>query len=253
MNDKRAYYYPALAYAAMLLLLWVLSWFVGIFELLYSPGFDLEPLVSSRGVRWAVRNSLQSLNDVPWGTIILVTGIVGFLRGSGFKKVLSALVHSRGITKNQRRASVYAMIALACLLFLLLMAVMSPWNLLLGVGGGFAGSPLMQGWLLILFLCIFFVAVTYGVVYGNFRSAMDVICSLGDTFVLAVPGIIAVVPAAGIIACLEYTGIFAAFDMLPEDIAVFADIVYAIPFLYIILLRRIEKKDETGIDDIENS
>ena len=67
------------------------------------------------------------------------------------------------------------------------------------------------------------------------------------------PGIIAVVPAAGIIACLEYTGIFAAFDMLPEDIAVFADIVYAIPFLYIILLRRIEKKDETGIDDIENS
>ena len=112
MNDKRAYYYPALAYAAMLLLLWVLSWFVGIFELLYSTGFDLEPLVSSRGVRWAVRNSLQSLNDVPWGTIILVTGIVGFLRGSGLKRVLSALMHSRSITKSQRRASVYALIAL---------------------------------------------------------------------------------------------------------------------------------------------
>jgi hypothetical protein len=42
---------------------------------------------------------------------------------------------------------------------------------------------------------------------------------------------------------MEYTGVLAFFEMQSEEVAVFSDIVYAVPFLYIVLLHLIEKKE----------
>ena len=248
MNDKRAYYYPVLAYVLLFFAMWVLSWLIGVLELLATAEWGLNPLVSAEGVRWAIRNSLQALNDVPWGTVVIVIAVVGFLRGSGLKKAIYRLFGPERMTENQKRASMYALFALLCSILIISMTIVSPWNLLLGVSGGLTASPLLQGWLILLFFCVAFISMTYGFIYGNYRSAMDVVCSLGDTFVLSVPALIAIVPAAGIISGLEYTGVFMLFDMQSEDVAVFADVIFAIPFLYIILLRRMERNE-----NIENS
>lgn len=244
MSDKRAYFYPVIAYTVVLLIVWLLSWVAGVVDVFVENDWRIYPLVSSEGVRWAVRNSLVSLNEVPWGTIIIVISIVGLLRGSGLKKALSRMLGPKQVTDNQKRAFMYAMIALLCTLLLLVVSIMSPWNLLLGVSGGVSGSPLVHGWLILFFFSVLFVSMAYGFIYGNYRSVMDVVYSLNGTFVYSIPGLMAIVPAAGIIPCIEYSGIFACFDMQAEEIAVFADIVYAIPFLYIILLHQIEKKEK---------
>ena len=113
MNDRRAYYYPVVAYTVLLVLVWVMSWLVGLLELFVATGWGCRALVSPEGVRWAVRNFLPSLNDVPWGTIMIVVVIVGLLRGSGLKKALSRLVGTEHVSANQKRALLYAFFASA--------------------------------------------------------------------------------------------------------------------------------------------
>ena len=243
MNDRRAFYYPAIAYTLLLVVIWLLSWLVGMLEAFSGADFGLEPLVSAEGVRWAVRSSLPSLNQAPWGTIVLVIVMFGLVRGSGLKRAVGRLFGVGQLSRNQKRALLFALLALLCSACVLFISVMSPWNLLLGINGGLGGSPLVQGWLMLFFYSLLFVAVAYGFIYGNYRSGMDVLSSLADTFSYSVPGLVAIVPAAGIIPCLEYAGVFAFFAMPDEDVAVFADIVYSIPFMYIILLHLIEKKE----------
>jgi p-aminobenzoyl-glutamate transporter AbgT len=243
MNDKRAYYYPAIAYTFLLIAVWLLSWLSGMVEAFVGAKSGIESLVSAEGVRWAVRSSMKSLNEVPWGTIILVIIILGLLRGSGLKKALDGLHNPTKLTLNQKRALLFALLALLCSAAILFVSVMSPWNLLLGVTGRLSSSPFMHGWLLLFFFNTLFISMAYGFIYGNYRSGIDVLTSLTDTFAYSVPGLVALVPASGIIPCMEYTGVLAFFEMQSEEVAVFSDIVYAVPFLYIVLLHLIEKKE----------
>ena len=75
----------------------------------------------------------------------------------------------------------------------------------------------------------------------NYRSLLDLVCSVGDTFVISVPALLALIPAAGIVPGIEYMELFGYFGVSGEDVDVFADILYSIPFLYIILLRMLER------------
>ena len=242
MNEKRSYYYPAMAYTLLLVIIWLFSWITGMLVMVTGAECAIAPLVTAEGVRWAVRSALPALNELPWGTVMTVIVMIGLVRGSGLKKALMHLFGPKPVTQNQKRSLLSAFTALILFGGLLFVATMSPWNLLLGVTGGIDGSPLVHGWVVILFFCVLTVSVAYGFIYGNYRSAMDVPFSLGETFILSVPGLIALVPAAGIVPCLDYVGVFAFFDMPAEEVAVFSDIVYAIPFLYMILLHLMEKK-----------
>ena len=233
MNNNRRLYYPAVLYAASLLLLWLLSWVMGVAGLLMGNEALSRSLVSAEGVRWVVRSASASLDAAPWATIMLIVLSVGLLSGSGMVKSAAGMLRRGAMSINEKRAWLFALPAAVTCLLLLFAVTVSPWNMLLGVTGNFYTSPLLQGWVFVAFLLVLFVTSVYGYIYGNYRSLPDIARSMGAACSFYAPALLAVVPATGIVPCIEYM------ELLPQgdNLAVFADVLYLLPFVYVTLLR----------------
>ena len=240
MNNSRKHYYPLLLYVALLLLVWVFSFFRDITLLLTGSAQSAASLISAEGVRWAVRAALPSLRALPWGVALLLMATIGLLQGSGFIKSVSTLLHLRRLTATQWRAFGFATVAAVIYGVLLYISSSAPWNLLCGVTNEPALSPLLQGWPLFLFIGVLCVSLVYGFIVGNYRSAMDVAGSVGNTVSLFVPAIMALIPASGIIPCLHYVVGDALSQQLLNIVALF---LYALPFVCIIIMNALSKKD----------
>ena len=244
MNSKRGYYFPIVAYTLLLLLIWMLSWLISVGEYFVGLDSSVNSLVSAEGLRWALRTVLPSLNSVSWGSVILLLVSVGLLRSSGLLRLVVRIFGFRHLTRNERRAALFTTIALACYSLLRYMSIASPWNMLLGVTGDIAGSPFMHGLLLLLFLGVLLLSLVHGFIYGNFRSLSDVLCGVGDTFSLFIPALVALVPASGIMPCIEYTDVLSMTDISQSNISLAGNIILSLPFLHTILLHLIEKREE---------
>lgn len=232
MNNRRLLYYPAVFYAAILLCVWLLSWVMGVASLLRGGGAEVAPLVSAEGLRWAVRSASDTIDNAPWAAIMLFVTSIGLLWGSGMARSARAVLCGGSLSFVERRAWVSALVALLLYTLLLFLCTVSPWNLLLGVTGNVLTSPLMQGRAILAFAGLLFVTSVYGFMYGNYRSVVDVACSVGDAFSLFAPAFVAVLPATGIVPCAGYAGVLDLLDVTPQGAAVAADVIYLLPFLY---------------------
>ena len=73
MNNRRAYYYPLFVYLLALLLVWVGAFFADVVQLLADEAVHTSAsLISAKGVRWALRTALPSIDAVPWGTVMML-------------------------------------------------------------------------------------------------------------------------------------------------------------------------------------
>ena len=152
MNNRRANYYPLLAYLLLLLMVWIGAFFADVMQLLFGAELPTSSLISAEGVRWALRTALPSIGAVPWGMVMLLVATYGLLRGSGLVKVLVRLVCLRRLTLSEWRALLFSLAATVCYVALLYMSAVAPWNILSGVTHEPALSPLLQGWVLLLFI-----------------------------------------------------------------------------------------------------
>jgi p-aminobenzoyl-glutamate transporter AbgT len=239
MNNKREYYYPVLAYTFLLVLVWLFSWIADMSAIFFGGPSVIKSLVSGEGLRWAARNAILSLNDVPWGTIMLVVVIVAILQGAGIVRVLCRVFTAKPLSKNEKRALLVSFLAFLFYIAILFLATVSPLNILSGVSGNFAGSPLMYGLPLFTFVGVLVLSLVYGFMYGNYRSSLDVVSSMGKTFSFFIPAFMALIPASGIVPCMEYTGVVGLWKNDNVSTQLVADIIYMIPFLYIVLLHLI--------------
>lgn len=233
MNNRRASYYPLPVYLLLLLMVWVGAFFADVMLLLLGAEAPTSSLISAEGVRWALRTALPSIDAVPWGMVMMLVVTYGLLRGSGLVKVIVRLVTLRRLTLSEWRALLFSLAAAVCYVALLYMSAVAPWNILSGVTHEPALSPLLQGWVLLLFIGALFVSLIYGFIYGNYRSMMDVVVSTAGTFVLFIPAIMALLPASGIVPCLQYAGVQSIFGIPWE---VLTAILYLLPFVYVMVL-----------------
>lgn len=233
MNNQRAYYYPFPVYILLLLTVWIGAFFADVAQLLSGGVLPSSSLMSAEGVRWALRTALPTVGALPWGVVMMLVATIGLLRGSGLAKVLGRLSCLRRLTVSELRALLFALVAAVCYVLLLYMSAVAPWHILAGVTDEPSLSPLMQGWALLLLVGTLFVSLIYGFIYGNYRSMMDVVVSTGRGFVLFIPAIMSLLPASGIVPCLQYAGV-ASICGIHWD--VITAILYTLPFLYVLVL-----------------
>ena len=234
MNNRRAYYYPLSIYLLALLLVWVGAFFADVVQLLGDEtAYVSASLISAKGVRWALRTALPSVDAVPWGVVMTLVAACGLLRGSGLAKALLRLVAMRRLTASEWRALLFSSAVAVCYVVLLCFSTVVPWNILSAITGELSHSPLVQGWALLLLAGVLSVSLIYGFTYGNYRSLMDVMVSTGNTFMFFVPAMMALLPASGIVPCLQYTGMPQLFG-IPWNII--TTVIYLLPFLYVLLI-----------------
>ncbi len=237
MNNRRLYY-PAVAYTIVLVALWLLSWLFAVTRLFVDGGGQVRSLVSAEGLRWAVRSAAGTVDTAPWAAVCFFVAVAGVLSGSGMVKSVRGLLHGKNMGINERRAWLFAFFALLLFAIALFAATVAPWHLMLGVTGELSSSPLSQGWLFLLFLLVLLVASVYGYIYGNYRSLIDIARSIGGAFSLFAPALLAVVPASGILPCVEFTGFLAPLGLAPAVFAAAANILYTFPFAYVLCVAR---------------
>ncbi len=235
-SNRRLFYYPAVIYTALLLLVWLLSWLAGVVSLAMGQNSMKNSLVSAEGFRWAVRSALDTIDSAPWGVIILFICGLGLLAGSGMVKSFCKLFKGNSLSLNERRAWSFAIVAIAVYLLLLFACLLPPWNLLLGVTNDIYASALVQGRVIIGFAGLFLVTSVYGFIYGNYRSFVDIARSLGAAFILYSPALLAVLPATGIIPCMEYAEFLPVLHIDSADADVVSDIIYLLPFVYMMFV-----------------
>ena len=238
MNKKRAYYYPVSIYLLVLLMVWIGSFFVDVAQMLSGGSHVNSSLLSAGGIRWAVRNALPAINALPWGIFMLSVVMLGLLRGSGLARALCRLVRFRRLSGSEVRAFAFSLALIVCYILLLYMSTSSPWNLLSGVSEDSSLSPIAQGKVILLFFGVLLMSLIYGYIYGNYRSVMDVFTSTADVFKFYVPAFMALIPASGIVPCLQYAGVDSIIG-LPWDVINVT--LYLLPFIYQMILGHIRK------------
>ena len=238
MNNRRLFYYPAVAYTVALVVLWLLSWLFAVARLFVDGGAQVRSLVSAEGLRWAVRGAAGTVDAAPWAAVCFFVAAAGVLSGSGMVKSVRGLLRGKSMGINERRAWLFAFFALLLFAVALFAATVAPWHLLLGVTGDLSSSPLLQGWLFLFFVLVLLVASVYGYIYGNYRSLVDIARSVGGALSLFAPAVLAVVPASGIVPCVEFTGLLAPFGLSPAVFAAAANVFYVFPFVYVLWVAR---------------
>ncbi len=239
MNDRKRYY-PVVVYTVLLLLVWVVSLANDLLQLFYGNTVWGNSLISAGGVRWAVRNALPSIAAAPWSVVVVSLAIVGLLRSSGIAAMLSHLLCRFRLSKSELRALLFSLLALLPYSVILYMATVSPWNLLQSVTGDISISPIGQGWLFLLFIGVLFVSLIYGFIYGCYRSLLDAVVLTGDTFAFAIPAVLSIIPASGIVPCLQYIGAFDFLGFTQETQTICEWVLYVLPFLYLPVRHRLK-------------
>ena len=241
MSDRRAAYYPALAYSLLLLLVWGGSWLIAVLQLFMGDLFDVNSLVSGEGVRWALFSVGSSVEAAPWGTAFFLLFIAGLLDGSGLLRLVGN-IFKRRVSGNELRSLLFALSALLLYVVVLFLFTLSPWDALRGVTGDIGNSPLSNGWLLLLFVGMLMTALVYGFMYGNYRTVVDVIGSASGFVRLFVPALLAMLPASGIMPCLHYTGLDIMLGIDNENAMAVETVIYCLPFVYMATMCLVRKR-----------
>ena len=237
MSSKREHYYPIIVYVLLLVTVWLMSWILDIATAFTASDIDIKSLVSSEGLRWIMRNAMPVLNNIAWGEILLAITALGLLQGSGIIRVFTHLIKRQQLTKMEKRSLLFSLSALLVYSTVLYVVTLSQWNILLGVTGTLENSSFIRGLALVLFIGVLVVALIYGFMYGNYRSVLDAVSSIGNTFSSFVPAIIALIPASAVMASVNYIGLLNILDLTSFETNIIVAVFYSIPFLYIMLKR----------------
>ena len=238
MNNRRRDYYPLVGYMLILVMVWFASWISDIVTTFMGTGSRLASLVGSEGLRWTMRNALPALNDVPWGSVMLLLAAFGLLHGSGIARLLRHIVKREHLTAIELRSLLFSMLALLSYSVLLYITTLPQWNILVGITGTLENSSFVSGIPLLVFFGILVMSLVYGFMYGNYRSVIDVTSSVGNTCSRYVPALLALIPASGIIASVTYMGVFGLLGLTVPEVDIIATVFYTIPFIHIMFGQR---------------
>ena len=239
MNRKGVFYFPLLLYLFLLLSLWLLSWFFGVLQLVFNSTFVVGNLITAEGMRWALRSSLNVVDSAPWGVAMLSVVTYATLAASGLLRLAGDIFSGRMLAANQRRAVAVAAIMLLLYLLLLFACTVAPWNFLLGASYNISVSPLARGWLLLLFIAVLSVSLSYGYVYGNFRSIIDILQGVEENVKMFIPAFLSMLPAVALLSCMHYMAVFELMNLNAATVCTIENVVYAFPFVFVLIVRAV--------------
>ena len=117
---------------------------------------------------------------------------------------------------------------------MLFAASVAPWRLLAGVTDDWGTSAMVIGWILIFFLLSFVLSLMHGSVCGYYRSISDVMQGKCSLFPLLAPAFLAILPASGIMPCLEYIGLLGN-----GKTQMITDVLCWFPFVFILSIESV--------------
>ena len=227
--------HPAVIYLILLILVIIVSWIGSIMELSRVGGngdLALRSVLGVSGLRWAVRTAATCLDNAPVGNALMLFIAIGAGRGSGLFRALS---HLRNLSPKETTAFYISMVVLLVYISLIVLGVYAGSHLLLGITGSLKGSPLYDGLMFLVMLCVGLPSLVYGLSTETFRTAGDCV----DAFCTILPPfahfLVTMLVAAQLMQTLEYTNIDALLGITDNAMRIILFLVYWLPLPIILV------------------
>ncbi len=217
--------YYFISVAALIILLCVLSWILGI----YIDG--IEGILTERGLRWVFSNSIENFRSVPLAEMILGFIALSVLRESGIQ-------HSYPFHNSLKQKRAFQITAICCVVFISIITLLLflPSAILLSAFGTIENSPFIKGLFgTIVLLCVI-AGNVYGYTSGRFVTLDDFIRAHTNIFSSITSYFILLFLSSQLMGCLQYTEIFAITGDNGIILHCFEFILYYIPLVFYLLL-----------------
>ena len=232
MSDRRFHLpHPAVVYLAALLVVLLLSWTGGMYDLRgvgRGAAVPLRSLLDAQGIRWLLRNLARSMAAAPVGNAVLLLSCLGVFGKSGLGHALARVVRKGNIAYKERMALLLAGVIFAAILALTGIGVFGRNHLLSGLSGGFLQGPLIDGAVFLLFLAVAVPSIVYGLTVYRLRNIDDIINGMVSLYVPLASFFLTMLIASQLIAAYDYSGLSA---LLPVSAATGAAIRFLIWWL----------------------
>ncbi len=241
MSNRRFHLpHPAVVYLAALLVVVLLSWTGGMYDLRgvgRSDGAQLRSLLDAQGIRWMLSNSARSMAAAPVGNAILLLSCLGIFSKSGLSDALGRLLRKGYIAYKERMALLLAGVLFVAILALTLIGVFGRDHLLSGLSGGLLRGPLLDGSVFLLFLAVAVPSVVYGLTVYRLRNVDDIISGMVSLFAPLASFFLTMLIASQLIAAYDYSGLSALLPVTPPIGAAIRFFIWWLP-LPLIFLRK---------------
>lgn len=172
MRNNRYLYGWGVTFFLMTVVLALFSWIGSIYGIA-----EVQSLLSAEGVRWMLNHSVTNYIQAPALGIVLVLMMgLGIVSRSGLLDTLKrAIRKDKKLSRKERRALGLSVITFFSCVFVVLVAMALPWNLLMSATGSWMRSPLSKGFIYILSVGMGMVGMVYGYASDAFRRVGDVV------------------------------------------------------------------------------
>lgn len=198
----------------------LLSWVV-IFTSWVGSGYGwrgVQNLLSVDGVRWILRYAEENFMHSPaLAAVCMLFFGCGLVVDSGLGDALGRLVeHDRKLSRKQKRALIFSALAAGLYVGVCCVLVWGPWGILRSVTGMFEGSPLQDGFMVVISFGVGILGTVYGFAVDNYRRDRDVYRGMSCLFGLCAEYFVSLFFIVQFFAALRYSGIL-FFLRVPEE------------------------------------
>lgn len=189
----------------------LLSWIV-IFTSWVGSGYGwrgVQNLLSVDGIRWILRSAEENFMHSPALAVVCILFFgCGLVVDSGFGDALLRLVgRERKLSRKQKRAMFFSALVEVVYIGICCLLVWGPWGIVRSVTGMFEGSPLQDGFLVVVSLGVGILGTVYGFAVDNYRRDKDVYRGMACLFGMFAEYFVSLFFIVQFFAALQYSGI----------------------------------------------
>lgn len=224
---NRTYIHPATLFIILSLCLIICSWIGSGYG-----WFGVQNLLSVDGLRWALRHTQENfMTSSALAMACMLFFGFGLVTHSGLGDALRRLAsHEKLLSRKQKRALVLAGVSTCVYIAVCCVLVWGPWGIVRSVTGMFEGSPLEEGFLVVISLGIGLTGIVYGFAVDNYRRDKDVYSGMASLFSNFAEYFVCLFFIEQFFASLTYSGLLVCWDVPLEFVSLLYAISCILPF-----------------------
>lgn len=201
---NRTYLHPATLFCLLSVCITFCSWI--------GSGYGwhgVQNLLSVDGIRWILRHAEENfMYSSALGMACMLFFGFGLVVHSGLGDALHRLAsHDKILSRKQKRALALSGLSACMYVVLCCLLVWGPWGIVRSVTGMFDGSPLQDGFLVVISLGIGLSGIVYGFAVDNYRRDKDVYQGMSCLYASFAEYFVSLFFIEQFFAALEYSGL----------------------------------------------
>lgn len=203
-RPRKRFMHPATMFFLLGIAVVLLSWVGSVYN-----WNGVQNLLSTEAMRWILRYSKDNLASCPAFVSVCILFMGGglFIHSGLWDAIWRVFTRGRRLSGKEKSSLAFAVFMAVFYISIFSVLAWGPWNIVRGVTGTFAGSPLHDGLVTIISMGIGLTSVVYGFSSDYYRRDTDVINGMSYLFSRFSSYFVSLFFAVQFLASLQYSGL----------------------------------------------